>query len=95
MSRKRRQPIKPSGLTGSAAEIAKSFREMVKRIPCPHCLEPFTDGAVDWGNEWVAGNIEQLHEEEIAVRDGPYNLKCEWCDGLSTINYFAATASKA
>jgi hypothetical protein len=94
MSR-RHQKIRPSGVTGSADEIKESFRAMVKRIPCPHCSESFTDGAVTWGDSWLAGNIEKLREEEIFVRDGPFKVKCEWCEGLSLINYFAGTASKA
>lgn len=68
---------------------------MVLKIKCPHCGELFTDGAVDWGHAWLEGRIDAMRELDTQERDGPYKVKCEWCDERSFINYFARTASKA
>jgi sarcosine oxidase delta subunit len=78
----------------SRSDIAADFRAMILQIHCPHCGEQFTDGAVDWGNAWLEGRMDTMHTFNIQERDGPYKIKCEWCDQRSWINYFSATASK-
>ncbi len=87
--------IKPSGLSADVEKVNASFRAMVKRIACPHCAEPFTDGAVDWGDAWTEGRFDLLRESGTSECDGPVKVKCEWCDEKSWINYFAETATKA
>ena len=84
--------IKPSGL--SAAEVEAAFREMVKRIPCPHCSEPFSDAAVNWNDAWCEGRRDTMAELDLQERDGPCKVKCELCEERSWINYFTETASK-
>ena len=86
--------LKPSRLTGSAADIAAAFRELVKRIRCPHCSEPFTDAAVDWGDAWSEGRRDTMSEFGEQERDGPCKIQCERCGERSRFNYFAETASK-
>lgn len=99
MANKRKNPLlnvelKPSGLSATAEEVFAAFRAMVIGISCPHCAEPFTDAAVDWGDAWCEGRRDTLAECDTQERDGPYKVKCELCGERSWINYFAETASK-
>ena len=97
MSGKPRKPAEPksSGLSATAAEVEASFRAMVKQIPCPHCGESFTDGALNWSHAWCEGRRDTLLEFDTQERDGPRKINCEWCDKRSWINNFARTASVA
>jgi|GEM_PF-3356387 uncharacterized C2H2 Zn-finger protein len=94
MSNKRDRKTSEIRVVVTKEEIEVAFRAMVLKIKCPHCGEVFTDGAVDWGDAWREGRIDTLREFDTQERDGPYKVKCEWCDGRSFINYFARTASK-
>ena len=98
MAHKRKNPLSveliPSGLSATAAEVDVVFREMVKRIRCPHCSEPFTDAAVDWNDAWCEGRRDTMADLELQERDGPCKVKCELCEERSWINYFSETASK-
>lgn len=95
MSNKRNRQTDEVKIVGSKEEIEADFRAMVLKIKCPHCGELFTDGAVDWGHAWLEGRIDAMRELDTQERDGPYKVKCEWCNERSFINYFARTASKA
>jgi hypothetical protein len=97
MANKRKPPfnveLKPGGLSATAAEVEAAFREMVKRIPCPHCSEVFTDAAVDWTVAWCEGRRDTMAEFNTHERDGPCKVKCDICGERSWINYFDETAS--
>lgn len=95
MRDKREHRTQDVKLIAPRAEVEASFRSMVLKIKCPHCDEPFTEGAVDWGNAWLEGRMDAMRALDAMERDGPYKVKCEWCDQRSFINYFTATASKA
>jgi len=78
----------------TAEEIHASFIKMVMSIKCPYCDEPFTDGAVEWAEAWQEGRRDLIRALDTDERDGPYKIKCEWCNERSWINYFKGEASK-
>lgn len=95
MSDKRDHKTTEVRIVATRAEVEAAFRSMILKISCPRCGEPFTDGAVNWGDAWQEVRMDTMRELDTQERDGPYKIKCEWCDQRSFINYFATTASKA
>jgi hypothetical protein len=95
MPDKREHKTDDARIVTSRADVQAAFRSNILKINCPHCGEPFTDGAVEWVDAWHEGRMDVMRELDTQERDGPYKIKCEWCNQRSFIDYFAANASKA
>lgn len=72
----------------------KAFLAKFTALACPDCGENYTDGALEWGRAWVEGRLDLWEELGKAERDGPFKIKCEWCDQRAYLNYFAWKVSK-
>ena len=76
-------------------EIEATFSAMKKSNNCPSCDIAFNDFAIEWGEAWSEGRSDLMREIHISERDGPFKIKCEFCDKKSWISCFAKTATLA
>ena len=95
MSRKKqgRLQLRPSGVSGTRAEVEAAFAAAITACTCPACGSEFTDAAVEWGFAWYEGYADRIREEGRDLRDGSFKLKCEICSRRSTYCVFGSTVT--
>lgn len=72
----------------------QAFLAKFTALTCPECGENYTEEALEWARAWVEGRLDLWEELGKQERDGPFKIKCAWCDQRAYLDYFAWKVSK-